>query len=176
MTSRLTALVLAAVDGQEHALRAQPPGGPQRHRRVDAEHPRLVRRRRDDATLVRAAAADDDRPAAQLRPIPLLDGREERVEVDVEDDALAHAQDSRPVNGPPGTNMCQPVARPAVEPSAKRRISALRRRSSEALLAHRRAKRRRGLGHPRVPARQPLGSTTIVTSGVMPARTLIATL
>ena len=90
-------LVLAPVDRQEHALRAQAARRPQRHRRVDAELAGLVRRRGHDAALVRPAAADDHRPAAQLRPVALLDRREERVEVDVEDRALAHARDSRPV-------------------------------------------------------------------------------
>ena len=106
MTSRLDGLVLAPVDRQEHALRAEAAGRPQRHRRVDAERARLVRRRRDDAALVGSAAADDDRASAQLRPVALLDGREERVEVDVEDYPLAHARDSRP---PPRQRCATPV-------------------------------------------------------------------
>jgi hypothetical protein len=43
-----------------------------------------------DATTGRVAT-DDDRSTAQFRAIPLLDGREERVEIDVQDRALGHA-------------------------------------------------------------------------------------
>src|SRR5688500_3447093 len=56
-----------------------------RHRGVDAELARFVRARRDDAAARRAT--DENRLAAQLRIIALLDGRVERVEVDVEDRA-----------------------------------------------------------------------------------------
>ena len=99
-------LVLAPVDRQEHALRTEPARRPQRHRGVDAELARLVRGRRYDAPLVRPAAADDDGLAAQLRTVALLDRGEERIQVDVEDDALAHARDSRP----PGRRVSRPAA------------------------------------------------------------------
>ena len=46
---------------------------------LQPEAPRLVRARRDHA------GADDHRPAAQPRIALLLDRREERVDVDVED-------------------------------------------------------------------------------------------
>jgi hypothetical protein len=39
---------------------------------------------------VRTASTDDDRPAPQLRPIALLDRREEGVQVDVEDRPRVH--------------------------------------------------------------------------------------
>ena len=102
MTSRLAGLVAAAVDRQEDPVRAAPVRLAQRHRRVDAEPPRLVARGRDDAARVLAAgAADDDRPAAQLRPVALLDRGEERVEVDVEDRPRGHARYHRPAVEPP---------------------------------------------------------------------------
>ena len=85
MTSRLACWYLRAVDRQEEPVRAEPARGPQRHRGVDAELARLVARGADDAPLVRTAAADDDRLAAQLRAVALLDRGEERVEVDVQD-------------------------------------------------------------------------------------------
>ncbi len=44
----------------------------------------LVARGEDDAS------ADDHRPAAQPRIVPLLDGREERVEVNVKDRPVGH--------------------------------------------------------------------------------------
>ena len=63
--------------------------------RMDPEPPRLVARGRDDASSP-GRPADDDRPAAQLRAVALLDGREERVEVDVEDRPVGHARYHRP--------------------------------------------------------------------------------
>ena len=68
---------------EEHRVRARPPGPGHRHRGMDAERPRLVARRRDDAPV--AEPADDDRPAAQRWIVELLDRREERVEVEVQD-------------------------------------------------------------------------------------------
>ena len=50
------------------------------HRRADAEAPRDVVRRRHDAAAARVAA-DDERPRAQRRVLELLDGGEERVEI-----------------------------------------------------------------------------------------------
>jgi hypothetical protein len=52
---------------------------------VDAVPAGDVVRGRDDAAAVRVAA-DDERPPAQLRRFELLDGREERVEVEMRDD------------------------------------------------------------------------------------------
>jgi len=77
--------------------------------------------------LIGRATTDDHGPAAQLRPITLLDGGKERIEIDVQDASLGH-------------------------PAIMRHVI-------------------RG-GAPD----QPLGSTTTVTSGVIPARTRIATL
>ena len=79
------ALVRAAVHRHEDAVRAEPPRRPDGHRGVDPELPRLVRGRAHDPAVVRPAHPDRDRPAAQLRVVALLDRREERVEVDVED-------------------------------------------------------------------------------------------
>ncbi len=56
------------------------------HRRVDAEASCDVVRRRDDAASLRIAA-DDQRLLAQLGILELLDGRVERVEVEMGDDA-----------------------------------------------------------------------------------------
>ena len=76
----------------ERVSRPQEDGGraaPQRlgcaHRRVDAELPRGVVRGRDDAAAVRVSS-DDERLVAELRVLELLDGREERVEVEVRED------------------------------------------------------------------------------------------
>ena len=55
------------------------------HRGVDAEAARDVVRGRDDAAPARVAA-DDERLRAELRVLELLDGRVERVEVEVRDD------------------------------------------------------------------------------------------
>ena len=88
--------VLAAVDRQEDPMRAERAGGPQRHRRVDAEDPRLVARGAHDAALVGPAATDDHGLAAELGPIALLDGREERVEVDVEDRPVDRRLEAHP--------------------------------------------------------------------------------
>ena len=89
-------LVAAAVDWQEDPLGAQAAGGPQRHRRVDAELAGLVACGTDDAPLVGSAATDDHRLAAERRVVALLDRGEERIEVDVEDrqGRGAHARDS----------------------------------------------------------------------------------
>jgi hypothetical protein len=55
---------------------------------MDAELARLVAAGADDAARVRVAA-DDHGLAAQLRMVALLDRREERVEVDVDDGQAA---------------------------------------------------------------------------------------
>ena len=75
------------VDGEEHGVGASFEGRAERHPRSDPERPRFVGGGGDDAAFRRVAvAADDDRPAAELRPPEHLDGREELVEVDVEDE------------------------------------------------------------------------------------------
>ena len=56
---------------------------------MDAEATHLVRRGRDHATP--RLSADDERLSAERRIVPLLDGRVERVHVDVED--LAHGRE-----------------------------------------------------------------------------------
>jgi hypothetical protein len=64
-----------------------------RHRRVHAEPAHLVAGRGNDATPARAA--DDHRLAGQLRIVELLDSREERVHVHVQDRAVrGHESDS----------------------------------------------------------------------------------
>ncbi len=78
------AAVLRPVDREEGAAGAERRGGAEGHRRVDAEGAGLVAGGRDDAAGMRIAAHDHG-PAAQLGPVALLDRREERVEVDVED-------------------------------------------------------------------------------------------
>ena len=65
-------------------MRTQPRGLADRHRGAHAVHARLVRGGRHDAAPA-GLGADDDGLAAQLRAIALLDGRVERVHVDVRD-------------------------------------------------------------------------------------------
>ena len=76
--------VLREVRADDHEVRTQPDRARHRDRRLHAELPRLVARRRDDAATF-GAAADGDRLAPQLGPVALLDGRVERVHVDVKD-------------------------------------------------------------------------------------------
>ena len=57
-------LVAGVVAGQEHRLRAQPPGDGRRHGRVDAEAPGLVGRRRHHAPLARRRRRRPAGPAA----------------------------------------------------------------------------------------------------------------
>src|SRR3989442_6491418 len=78
------ALVFPHVHRQEGGVRAEPRRAADRHRRADAEPARLIGSRGDDAAAGRAGA-HDDREAAQLRAIALLDRRIERVHVHVRD-------------------------------------------------------------------------------------------
>src|SRR5262249_41674521 len=55
------------------------------------ERPRLVARRRDH-TAARGLAADGDRLAAERRLVPLLNGRVERVHIDVKDPSNPHVE------------------------------------------------------------------------------------
>jgi hypothetical protein len=64
-------------------LRTEPTCHRCAHRRADAERLGLVARGEDDA------GADDHRPAEQARLVTLLDGREKRVEVGVQDRSTA---------------------------------------------------------------------------------------
>jgi hypothetical protein len=68
----------------------EPAGLAEGHRGVDAESARLVARGADDAAIAGPAPTDDDRLAEELRAIALLDRREERVEIDVQDGPLVH--------------------------------------------------------------------------------------
>src|SRR2546425_4003316 len=78
------ALVFPQVHRQKGGVRAEPRRAADRHRRADAEPPRFIGSRGDDAAAGRAGA-HDDREAAQLRTIALLDRRIERVHVHVRD-------------------------------------------------------------------------------------------
>ena len=73
--------------------RAEAPGEPDAHRRVDAVGLRLVARSEDHP------AADEHGPAAQVRTIALLHRREERVDVGVENRRLAGHDPVASVNG-----------------------------------------------------------------------------
>src|SRR5256885_10295738 len=68
-------------------LRAQAPRDGEGHRRSHPEDARLVGRRHDDPSLVRAVPADYHRLAAVLGMVALLNRCVERVEVAVEDRA-----------------------------------------------------------------------------------------
>ena len=82
--------VLAPVDGHEDRARAEPSSRTQGHGRMDAVRARLVGGSRDDAAVRTTADTYDHGFPAQLRTISLLDGSEERVEVDVEDGGALH--------------------------------------------------------------------------------------
>ncbi len=56
---------------------------------MDSERPRNVVRCRDHASSVRIAS-DDERLLAQLRILELLDGGEERVQIEVREDRHPH--------------------------------------------------------------------------------------
>ena len=69
----------------KYAVRANPVGGAGRHGGSHAELPGLVARRADHSAPVRGRT-HDDRPAAQRRRVALLDGREERIHIQVKND------------------------------------------------------------------------------------------
>ena len=69
---------------EEDGLRAESACGAAGHRRVDAKATRFVAGRRYHASGC-WIATDDDRLAAQLRPVPLLDRAVEGIEVDMDD-------------------------------------------------------------------------------------------
>jgi hypothetical protein len=79
--------VLLHVGRHVDSVRAQAPGLRDGHRAADAEAPGLVRRGGDDAASAPASriGAHDHGPAAEVGMVALLDGRVERVHVDVED-------------------------------------------------------------------------------------------
>ena len=83
-----------ALEARRHddRLRAAPQRLAHRHRGMHAEAADLVARGGDHAAP--AGAADDHRLARELGPVVLLDGRVERVHVDVQDGALRIAHDS----------------------------------------------------------------------------------
>ncbi len=76
----------------DHRMRTAPECLAHRHRGVHAEAAHLVARGRDHAAA--AGAADDQRLARELGPVVLLDGRVERVHVDMQDRALRIVHDS----------------------------------------------------------------------------------
>ena len=78
-------LVRRGIDREEDGVRKLARSDPQRHPRADAERPRLVGRRRDDASLGRiATSADHHGQAGELGATQHLDGRDELVEVHVQ--------------------------------------------------------------------------------------------
>src|ERR1700730_17362764 len=74
---------MAHTQRQKNAFRAKPAGARGWHSALYAELSRFVRGGADNAATF-GAASHNDRLAAQLRPVPLLDGRVEGVHVDVE--------------------------------------------------------------------------------------------
>ena len=87
MTDLAGVAVDAVAPGEVRRVRRTRARLPRRHRRADPEDAGLVGRGGHHAPP--AGAADDDGLAAQRRLVALLDGGEERVEVDVEDRRLA---------------------------------------------------------------------------------------
>ena len=76
--------VQLVVPVEKNSVRAKFRGGPQRHRRMNAESPRFVARRRDHAALV-ALPADDNSKSFQIRPRQQLDRDEKCVHIHMED-------------------------------------------------------------------------------------------
>src|SRR5580658_938820 len=90
--------IRAEVHRHDDCLRAEVQCRTQRHGGMDSKSTRFVRRSADHSAIqLRGAvtcrrATDDDREPAQFRPAQLLDGRIERVEVEVDDRAVGHAR------------------------------------------------------------------------------------
>ena len=83
---RLRVLAVQGVSRpQEHGVGTAAERLGRAHRRADPEPPRRVVRGRDDAAATRVAA-DDERPRPERRVLELLDGREERVEIEMRED------------------------------------------------------------------------------------------
>ena len=85
------------------------------HRRADAEPARDVVRGRDDAAALRVAA-DDERPRPERRILELLDGGEERVEIEMGE--YRHA-----ANGYGSAVITAPPPPPAIEQPAAYQVS-----------------------------------------------------
>ena len=103
----------------DHGLWAELARLPAAHAGPDPERLGLVARGEHDA------AADKDRPAAQARSVPLLDGRVERVQVRMQDHEYMFEYSRPAVNGPrPGTveRVSTLAITLAIEPAAQRRF------------------------------------------------------
>ena len=70
----------------EDSLRTELGRGPRRHGGAHSELPRLVAGRANHPALI-GRSADDQRLSLVLGLIALLDGREERIHIDMKDDA-----------------------------------------------------------------------------------------
>ena len=110
ITTRAGVAVGVEPAGEERRVRAARPGLAGRHGRADAVLARLVRRRGHHPAA--ADAADHDRLAAQRGLVALLDRREERVQVQVEDrGVVAHGRNVPPGADVPAANRPQRRAR-----------------------------------------------------------------
>jgi len=80
-------------------MRAEPLGGDDRHRAVDAEGTSLVRRGTDHASS--AESADDDRATSEFGAVALFDERVKGVHVDVQDvkRGVGHRNDPAKIEG-----------------------------------------------------------------------------
>ena len=121
----------------DHGLRAAAAAPPPAHRGAHAARPGLVARGQHHP------AAHDDRPAAQRRVVALLDGREEGVQVGVEDGRVGHAEHTfaagrqpgkprRPAARTPGRWAVPPGPGPRAtgDDAARRRVGCVRMRAS----------------------------------------------
>ena len=113
---RLRVLAIERVAGpDEDDVGAAPERLRRAHRRADAEPPRDVVRRRDDAAALRVAA-DDERPRPQRRVLELLDGGEERIEVEMGENRHARERYGAAV-------LTAPPPPPAIEQPAPYQLS-----------------------------------------------------
>ena len=97
--------IFLEIAGDDDQPRAEFARSRRRHRRVDAELPRLVARGGNDAAPF---AADRHRLASQFRIGGLLDGREERIGVEMDDHRRRRVKRS----GNSNCSMNGPRARP----------------------------------------------------------------